>query len=64
MAVMNAASLRDAQTAADSVTTSTTTQGPASVATDTTQNNNSTVVTSSGYGLARTQTQQTNPLHD
>ena len=61
---MNAASLRDAQTAADSVTTSTTTQGPASVVTDTTQNNNSTVVTSSGYGLARTQTQQTNPLHD
>ena len=74
MAVMNAASLRDAQTAADSVSTSTTTQGPASTVVETAPgivvaNNGNDgsgirVDISGFYSSARTYTQQTNPLHD
>ena len=71
---MNAASLRDAQTAADSVSTSTTTQGPASTVVETAPgivvaNNGNDgsgirVDISGFYSSARTYTQQTNPLHD
>ena len=63
MAVMNAASLRDAQTAADS--TSGTTAGTDSVVANNSDSSSGISVNVTGFGnMARQQTHQTNPLHD
>ena len=60
---MNAASLRDAQTAADS--TSGTTAGTDSVVANNSDSSSGISVNVTGFGnMARQQTHQTNPLHD